>query len=417
MPVKRKTIKKISVPSREIPVAGNYDVVIAGGGPAGVCAAISAARNGAKTLLIERYNHLGGLASGGLVLKLEGFDNGKIPLVKGIPQEIVKRLQKLNGIMMPLKGHNAYHDPECFKWVCLEILQEAGVQILLHSLAVDVIMNGNKLNGLIVENKGGRQAVCAKIIIDTTGDGDIAARSGADYEESRGPVGLVFRLGNINYTANDQFIIQHQKKFNQIKKRLYKIWDGGHIQVFTRTNNDCVVWCNNSLFGKTKNILDAFSLTECEIVLRERIMKTISFLRKNMPGYESCVLLDTASQLGVRYGRLIKGEYMLTEKDMWASKSFDDVICKGGAFWKEGTIYDIPYRCLVPKRIENLLVAGRCFSSSQKGNYGARVIPTCMAMGEAAGAASAISAKKKILPRDIDVPLLQQKLAGQGVFL
>jgi len=415
-------LKTYNEPARDIPVAHSADVVVAGGGPGGVSAAIAAARAGAHTLLVERSAVLGGMATSGLMTSFNGFRNEKPPdqlqSVKGIAQEIVVELALLHGI----SGKTAHgdftkqleagdipyavgFDPEILKFLLFRMCHEAGVRLLLHSHVCDSIVADGAIRGIIVENKSGRQAVEGKIIIDATGDGDVAARAGAPF--SRPPksdshamgMGLMYRVAGV---------------------RPEHFADGRYVGVVV----------GNTMTGWGPGVggldgTDAIELTEAEIQTRTKILDVVDRLHVN-PGYEECYLVQTADMLGVRETRHILGEYVITEADAIEGRHFDDVVAissnpvpgyygKRYFFNHEG--FHIPYRSLVPLKIENLLIAGRCISAEQVPFQSARSMAPLMAISQAAGTAAALCVKRGESPRKLNVPLLQKRLVDAGAEL
>jgi hypothetical protein len=393
-------------------------VIVAGGGPAGVAAATAAARNGAEVLLVERYGHLGGLATGGLVIclvetKRYGY---------GICKEVLERLSDLKADRLntasgeterwvegaSLSGEESYSfDPEAMKFISDRLVVESGANLLLHSLVVAPIVRGNDVKGLVLEGKLGRQAVLAKVIVDATGDADIAAASGAPYEIDRHPWGinLEFRLGNVDVERATKWREQNPKLYAGLMDRLKR--EAGEIG-WGRSVYGNVAWCHGPHFFDVDG-LNTRHLTRVEVESRRAIMEGLKLFRENLPGFEDAFIMDTAPQIGVRETRRIVGEYVLTKEDALAGRQFDDAVAKG--------IFGIPYRCLVPKGVDGLLVAGRCISTTHEAQGVIRNIPPCLITGQAAGIAAALAAKKKVKPRKINVNMLKGTLKEQGIKL
>lgn len=459
---------------------GEYDVIVVGGGPAGLAAAVSAAGNGADVLLIERYGVLGGTLTMAGSKPFNSFFNMRGEQVSGgIAQEIHDRLMKVGGA----SGHlmNAYgayysvetYDIEAFKFMALEMVEEAGVQLLLHSFVTNAIVRDDKIRGVVIQNKSGRQLVLGKIIIDATGDGDVAARAGAPYEKGRREDGLMqamslgITMGNVDLNkilqyvkdnpeqfvlAEDPYIGKTKEEaaaelkdiseipmifgfFNEVREGVEK----GEMHPYSPRGAITIVILprkNEVLVGATRVIkvdgTDVRDLTRAELEGRKQAMMTAKFLQKYIPGFESSHLLNTASQIGVRETRRIMGEYILTQEDVLEGRKFDDVIGKSAypidihasapgehihRWVREGCSYDIPYRCLVPKEIDNLLVAGRCISTTPEAFASTRVAVTCMVTGQAAGTAAALAVREGLAPRQIDVRKLQKLLVEQGAIL
>lgn len=412
---------------RKTPIAFEADVVVAGGGPAGIGAAVAAARNGTKTILVERYGYLGGLATAGLVIVLPPPPLGGTKGYGGILQEIVDRLFKL-GAVQPKESNTGevIFDPEAFKLVAGQMIEEEGVKLLLDSLVVGAIIEDNTIQGIIVENKSGRQAVTGKVIVDATGDGDIATIAGAPYEKSeRGqalPMTLIYIIGGVD---NDG-VREYQKKDPELRKAARKGGFKCHVWGLKReelrgpsflhmdqiAKGQVVVWGGSIHADAT----DAEDLTDAEMRLRERAREELNFLRRHVPGFENSYIAATAPYIGVRETRRIVGKYVLSEKDLKSKKKFPDAI-EWYALPFPPHVHNIPYRCLVPKRIDNLLVAGRCYSATHTAQNKVRDIPTCMAMGQAAGTAAALSVKLGVRPRQIDVGHLREILVEQGAYV
>lgn len=401
--------KIITEPARQIPVLAETDVLVIGGGPAGTAAAIAASRTGAQTCLVERYNHLGGLWTGGLVLPLLSThavdkQNHRRQVIYGIGGEMAKRLQALG---MSINEVNPVVDPEAAKYVLDEMIRESGVRVLFHTWASNVIMDGNTIKGVFIESKSGRQAILAKVVIDCTGDGDIFHLAGDGYEVMNYAIGLVHRLGNTD-------------RINAGKPGFVKINTGSPTPV------PGVNWYN--MWGKeNQNALDISNLSQLQMEYRKEIWENTQKIRST-PGYEEVFLLDTASQLGVRMSRIVDGEYRLTLDDTMTFRSFKDVIGISGAWttmlYKGKKVptdarpyWQIPYRSLIPRNTENLLVAGRCFCFEKELVEDARIIGTCLVTGHGAGAAAGLAVKENILPRNIDNSKLRELLVKQGAWL
>ncbi|MEM3404365.1 MAG: FAD-dependent oxidoreductase [Nitrososphaeria archaeon] len=429
---------------RNLPILDKVDVVVVGGGPAGLIAAIASARNKASTLLIERFGFLGGMAATGLPLHAFIAADGT-RVIKGIPQEVVDRLIRNKGspghmpgkiVSKTMRGSTAPIDPEVFKQVALEMLEEANSKILLYTLAVDGIVQRNIVKGVILENKSGRQAVLAKVVIDASGDGDIAARCGASFEKGRKedglmqPPSLMFTLANVDTEKSDSFpkdkLFQLTKEANQkgeLPAPVNQLW------YFTIQKG--VVAVNGTRVNRIDGT-QALDLTQAEIELRKQIPKVVSFLKRYVSGFESSVLVGTGPIIGVRETRRIIGEYVLTGEDVLQARQFEDQIAKSGyfldihnpngagvqrAYIKGGASYGIPYRCLIPKKIDNLVVAGRCISTTFEAHASTRVMGPCMAIGQAAGTAAALAVREGVPPRKLEAEKLRQTLLEQGAIV
>ena len=399
----------ITEPARQIPVLAETDVLVIGGGPAGVAAAIAASRTGAETWLVERYNHLGGLWTGGLVLPLLSThavdkQNNRRQVMFGFGGEMSQRLIELD---MSINTINPVIDPEAGKYVLDEMIQEAGVKMLYHAWGVNAIMDGKTIKGIFIESKSGRMAILAKVVVDCTGDGDVFHWAGEEYDMMNYHIGLVHRLGNID-------------RINPNVSGFQK------TDVGKPTPIPSVNWVN--MRGKDdQDGVDVLNLSKLQLEYRKEIWDSVEKI-KQTPGHEEVFLLDTASQIGVRMSRIVEGEYKLTLEDSMTYKSFEDVIGISGAWTTmlfkgkrippaERPMWQIPYRSLLPKKTENLLVAGRCFCFERDLVEDTRIIGTCLITGHGAGAAAGLAVKQREMVRDIDRERLKKLLLEQGAWL
>ena len=469
----------------------SWDVVVCGAGPAGMCAAVAAAKNGAKTLLIERHGFLGGsstVCSVGpfMPFLVRGFEleGPPIQVIEGLGNEVVERLVMAGGSPGHIPEYTPF-DPEILKGVYLEMAEEAGVHLVLHSLIVDSIVEGDSIRGVVVENKSGRQALMGDVVIDTTGDGDVAAKAGAPYElgwpESglTQPPTLFIRVSHIDVDEFWNYAVGNGRHFSHLflpegtplehwrfkplkpvpKDKAYSSkWFMGkflrdevneakssgalyfgreEVNIYTDVfEGDFILNATRAMGGSS--MVDVRNLTKAEIDARKQAMSIVAFLRKQLPGFKEARIRSTGPQLGVRETRRIAGEYKLTVEDVREERKFHDGIAIYGypvdvhnpvgpnqafgmaweeRFPKNGCTYDVPYRCLVPKKVENLLVAGRCISSDPMANGSIRVQPCCMATGQAAGTAAALAVGIGVTPRKLDFPELREVLLDQGVKL
>jgi len=410
----RKVGDKVIQPEKEIPVLAETDVLVLGGGPSGFVAAVAAARQGAKVTLAERYGHLGGLATGGLVLYLDGYWDGERSVVQGIGSEIADHLEEMGGITRPAPGRDGTADPELLKYIALKMVRDSGVDLILHCWAFESIANEGNVQGAITLSKSGRQAILSKVVIDATGDGDIFASAGAAFHEAQRGIGLPFRMGGVNIEKARQFQKENSPKYKELMDEVRS--RGGFAGIGAPAVHQGVIWWNN--WGNVLDALDVTHLTRAEIEAREAIMTTVTFLKENLPGFENSFLLETAPQLGVRESRLLVGEYTLTHDDIKRYATFDDVIAHFGIlFERKGTGFDVPYRCLIPQEVNSLIATGRCISTDHPVQDHIRVIPKCFALGHAAGTAAALAVKAGIQPRNIDVSDLQKQLIEEDAYL
>jgi hypothetical protein len=411
----------ISEPARKTPVVAETEVLVCGGGFAGVAAAVSAARNGAKVLLLEKDGYLGGLCTAGLVITTPPLDNG-------LNAEIARRLLKKESYVQTraseaeIVGLNFHAlDPEILKYQFVGMLLEHGVEILFHTYIVGPVLEGGKITGIIMENKAGRQAVLAKVVVDATGDADVAASAGAPFRLYRKPMTMMFNLVGVDVEK----VLARIGNWGGVRKLVKEGMDQGMINfeigllpqfgspgVYMEKlvhDGQVNVWSGNVL---DLNGVDPFDLTRAEIVTREHAMRMSAFLKEHIPGFEKSRIEVTANQVGVRATRQIVGEASPNSHEV-RNTLFPDTVVKPYA----GSEMRLPYGCLLPREVENLLVAGRCLSAEEEALGQLRLLPVCSATGEAAGTAAALAHEKGIFPRDLEVKVLQRKLTEQGVRL
>jgi succinate dehydrogenase/fumarate reductase flavoprotein subunit len=390
---------KVIQPRRELPILDKTDVLVVGGGPAGVVAAIAAKRAGASVTLVERYGHFGGLWTGGLVLLVIGhIVKGGKQVCQGIGEEIMRRLDRLDGAIINRKvGVNPTVDAEAVKYVMVEMVEEAGIKVFLHCWGVDAVIDGNTVRGVVFESKSGRQAILAKVVIDATGDGDVFAAAGATFEHRSHNVGLVSRIGNLDRVDKD-------KASSSSKPR--------HLGSPTPVTG--VNWVN--MHGPEVDGLDVATLTRMEMNHRKFIWNNIQKTRQ-IPGYEHVYLVETAPQLGVRITRVLDGLKTVTLADLKAGTKFSDVVGVGGSDGGDHGEWQIPYGSLVPVKTENVLAAGRCICAELRMADIVRLIPNCFVTGHAAGVAGAVAVEDACCPRDVDINRIQKILRQQEAYL
>jgi len=389
---------EIIQPQRKLTLLDETDVLVVGGGPAGVAAAIAARRAGAKVTLVERYNHFGGLWTGGLVLIVIGhLVKGPKQVCMGIGEEMMRRLEKYDqGIINRGPGKCPPVDAEALKFVMLDMIEEAGVKVFLHCWGVDAVMDGNAIRGAVFESKSGRQAILAKNVVDATGDGDVFAAAGAEFEHRSYNIGLVSRLGNLD-------------KIDRDAAKGQKVRGLG-----AATPVPGVTWVN--MLGPETDGLDVAELTRLEMSHRRHIWESVQKMRKT-PGYEKVSLIETGPQLGVRITRTLSGVKTLSVDDVRNGARYPDVVAVGGFTKAEGNEWHIPYGVLVPKKVDNLLASGRCISAALKVADNIRLIPVCFATGHAAGVAAAVATQDGCTPRDVEIPKVQKVLKEQDAYL
>ena len=413
-------MKTYREPARDLPVARDVDVLVVGGGPAGLAAAVASGRAGARTVLVEQLGYLGGTATASLMACINGFRNQVEPasaqVVRGIAEEIVLELKRLGGLgrspypqkpypTEPGKLEYSYAiDTELFKYVAMKLCVEAGVELMLHTWCCDAIVSDGSVVGVVVENKSGRQAVLGRVVVDASGDGDVAARAGAEYWQ----------------TAADEAPRLNDALMYRIQFGARRP-EGGFACDF---GSHAVVWGPG--VAEPISGTDADQLSAAEVATRLRVYEDFAAKQTKTPELADARVIETPPLLGIRQTRFIEGVYKLTADDAVDGRRFDDVVAispcpiihyYGYRRYLTHEGYDIPYRCLVPRSLDGLLVAGRCISSEQQPYESHRAMVPILAIGQAAGLAAALCCRDGCRPRDLDVPALQDALIDQGAEL
>lgn len=425
--------------SVHLPIFDEADVVVLGSGSAGSTAAIAAARTGADTLLIERYGFLGGTST--LVLDtFYGFytpASNQYRVVDGIGWEIVRRLYHYGMVIERPSSYGAgqavTYDPTTLKVVWEQTALESGVRLLLHTFCVDVIQEKGHISGLVVAGKHGLGLVKAKIFIDASGDADIVFRAGTPFEAAGSDgqpaqsLTTTFRLGNVDESRASQIkrddMVRLMKEANLSGDYRLPREEGSVHKTPMRgvvvTNMTRVAYVDGT---------DPAELTKAEVEGRKQALEYTRFLREQIPGYEAAYLMNFSTQIGIRETRRVYGDYRLTREDVLSARQFDDAVAQCGApiedhhagnntRWEyvpnSGT-YDIPYRCLIPQELHNVLIAGRCLSADHDAHASVRSMGQCMAMGHAVGTAAALAVRQNLTPRQLDISTLQAQLKTDG---
>lgn len=418
----------------------HWDVIVLGGGPGGVPAAVAAARNGARVLLVERYGFLGGMATSALVLPYMKYFAGDRFIVRGLFEEFLDRMEANGSIknLFSIGGHptRTCYDDEAMKRLLDRFVLDSGAEMLLHTQAIGVLKEGKDIRAVRVFHKGGVEDLSADIFIDSTGDGDIAAWAGATVEVGRNapdhacqPMTACFRMAGVDTSR-----IPEDKEIS----RLYDAAKASgevknpreNVLKFTTVHDDVIHFNTTRVVGESA--LDGWSMTRAEIEGRRQIEDMVRFLQKNVAGFEKAYLQKTPAQIGVRESRRVIGKYVLTEKDVIEGRKFDDGVAACSyeidihnpsgtgtrlVYLAEGVYYQIPYRSLLPLGVDNLIVASRCVSSTHEAHSSLRIMPTVWAIGQAGGIAAALALKGKVKPTGVNVTELKKMLVEQKAFL
>lgn len=416
-------------PAKKLPVAAECDVLVAGSGPAGFSAAINAARQGAKTILVENADAVGGIATVGMMSHFTGSVKSKFYA------ELLGRMtERVRG------AHNEVPaitiDTEQMKILCQDMLEEAGVEVRLYTMACDVILEDGRVTGVITQSKSGREVIACKVLIDATGDGDLAAKAGVPYFKGREedglmqPVTIMFKVAGVDYEravfpgSFETTVDTPKGELQALAKKLLP-FPAGHVLLYKNMLPGVVtVNMTNSI---QIDGTDALSMTKGEMVCRSQLNAIVDFLREYVPGYEKCFLISSASLLGVRETRHFKGLYTLTREDILSCAHFEDWVVREAHFnfdvhnltgasldatgvqkkFPKDNAYEIPYRCLLPVNVDGLLLAGRNISGTHMAHSNYRVMPMCVAMGEAAGVAAALSSARGVDPKEVPAKDIQ----------
>jgi hypothetical protein len=415
----------VNEPARSTPIRDEADVLVIGGGTAGVSAAVAAARAGARVVLVERLGYLGGLATGGLIALLLTLDDGAgRQVIRGLCQEITERLVRRGAAHFPppaqwgsadealvkdgqrwglVWGHGPHrvrysvaYDAEEFKFALGQMVEDAKVRMLLHAYACDAIVEDGRIAGVAFQGKSGRFAILARVVIDASGDGDVFTSAGVGFEKEKVLPWLWFTMGGV--TGVDEAIER-----------------GGW---FFRTIGDGRVllpWGATDKVARKIDATDPTDLTYAEVECRKLVMEQVDRMRDAIPGFSRAHICHIADQLGITESRRMIGEYVLGRDDV--DKPFPDTVAITGNWTKYGAIYHIPYRSLLAREFPNLLAAGRCISVDHRVHHATKEIPACMATGEAAGTAAAMALGAGVDPRALDVAALQRRLESAGAIV
>jgi glycine/D-amino acid oxidase-like deaminating enzyme len=426
------------------------DVLVIGGGPAGIAAATCAARHGARTLLVERYGFLGGMGTAGGVTNFAGLygkrEGETVQLVHGVVDELLERIERLGGLNAPQDGLQGRirvrsYDIPAYKCAADQLLLSAKVQLLFHALLVDVLRDdGGLLDAAIIETKSGRGAIRARWFVDASGDADLAYRAGVPYELGDGHGDALYPSTMFRVAAVDaERALAAVGSFGAIDALMraaadrYRFPREGAILRPQRNRSEWRVNVTQvaNAQGRAVDATDAWQLSAGEVEGRRQVIEYLRFLRAEVPGFERAELIDVGTQLGVRETRRVQGVYQLSGDDVLCGARFDDSIglnawpierhTQGRVTWafprdERNTFNQLPWRMLVPRGVGNLLVAGRCASMEHDGQSAARASGACFVMGQAAGTAAALMATGVVPLNDV-AGLLQQRLRGDGVDL
>ena len=436
-------MKSITV-TKTVDVIGSYDVVVLGGGPAGVFAAIAAAREGAKVALVERFGFLGGMATAGLVMPLSVFTYQNKRVIGGIPWQFLERLEAMGGGYIEKPLGNVAFDPELYKLCMQRMVLEAGVELYMNSYLTGAqVANNGAIECVVIENKNGSEALESKVFIDCTGDADLAAMAGVEMQPMNGeplqPLSTYFILAGVDTSSPIVFEAMHHNKQGEnchcLPIRNYLIDNAERLNIpefggpwFCTTLHEGCVGVN--MTRTAADACDNRDYTAAECRLREDVYRMAAILRENFAEFKDCYVASVATQAGIRETRRIKGVHTMTAEEYMSGYKYEDSISRGAhpidihatkgssqvTHFLEQAAY-VPYRALIAENFPNLLVAGRCISADRKAFASMRVQASCMGTGQAAGVAAAMAAKGSCAVQDVDTAALVSRLKDIGAEL
>jgi len=447
-------------PAQEVPVACTADVIVVGGGPGGIGAAVSAARCGAKTVLIERCGYLGGMGTGGLVTMFPHMTGGTDVLMPGgIMEDVIRRLDEAGACWHPpldILGSDRpedvehwrkegmwfvsdegrvrltmYHDVNMLKCIYNDIVTDAGVRLYLHAWGTKAIVENGRVAGVVFESKSGRMCARGRMVVDATGDADLLPSAGIestkkmDFHLRIRNMAQSFHIGNVDADRLEKWESENPGAIDEASRRAFEedCFVAPSTGLISRARSGSI-WVNNFIPGMNRPLVDSSNvedLTSVSVYAYKKMERTLLFYRRNVPGFENAKIIYCAPVLGIRGGRRLVGEYTLVEKDMAEGRDFHDTIIAVPHLEHDVSeqfpLRCVPYRCIVPKKVDGLLVAGRSFSSQDRVNEMINLMPHCMGIGQAAGTAAAMAVRQGIEARAVDTNALRASLREQGIYL